>query len=206
MKVCKKCGAVQNDDRSVCIDCGSVLGKSVSDEEEHNYNENLSEYIDDKSERTEDFYVSRLDKIIGILCIIIGLTCIFVMNNAGVRLKEIESDIQAYAVDDISSVIITANGVTTVLKPDSVSDDKKMLEYAYTSAGISLLFAVMSCLEFLCPKLIWKIESLKYTLWYRNFDDAPSDFAMIMHKFSKKAGFVIVIISFTYALYCIYRA
>ena len=34
MKKCKKCGALQSDDRSVCLDCGSVLGRPMTDAEE----------------------------------------------------------------------------------------------------------------------------------------------------------------------------
>ena len=36
MKKCKKCGALQSDDRSVCLDCGSVLGRPMTEEEEEN--------------------------------------------------------------------------------------------------------------------------------------------------------------------------
>ena len=34
MKKCRKCGAVQNDDRTTCVDCGTVLGRPMSEEEE----------------------------------------------------------------------------------------------------------------------------------------------------------------------------
>jgi len=205
MKVCKKCGAVQNDDRSVCIDCGSVLGKSVSDEEEHNYNENLSEYIDDKSERTEDFYVSRSDKVIGILCIIIAVVCIFIMNTAGVRLKQIKSEPLGYAVDDISITIINSN-LTMVSRPESVTKGIELLENAQVSACIAFFTALATFPMFLFPRLIWTLDNLKYTLRFRNFDMEPSDFSLSMHKFMKYLGFAVVIIAFIYALYYIYNA
>ena len=65
MKKCKKCGAVQKDTRSVCIDCGTVLGKPLSEEETETVEEELQDNLHGMTERTEDFRVSRAD--IGLL-------------------------------------------------------------------------------------------------------------------------------------------
>ena len=40
-KKCKKCGIVQNDERTICIECGNFLGKPLSKEESKHYNEEI---------------------------------------------------------------------------------------------------------------------------------------------------------------------
>ncbi len=78
MKKCKKCGALQSDDRSVCLDCGSVLGRPMTDAEEEAAEEALDDKLETMAERTEDFYVPLRDKIMGVICII-GIIAAFVL-------------------------------------------------------------------------------------------------------------------------------
>lgn len=78
MKKCKKCGALQNDDRSVCLDCGSVLGRPMSESEEAAAEEALGDKLEAMAERTEDFFVPLRDKIMGVVCII-GIIAAFVL-------------------------------------------------------------------------------------------------------------------------------
>lgn len=61
MKLCPKCGAPQKNSRSTCIDCGTRLGKPLTQEElaQYQLDHNLGRMIDDMAERTDDFYVSR---------------------------------------------------------------------------------------------------------------------------------------------------
>ena len=62
MQKCRKCGTVQDDSRSTCIDCGAVLPKPMTDEEEKAHEEALDDRLDGMAERTEDFYVPKMGK------------------------------------------------------------------------------------------------------------------------------------------------
>ena len=78
MKKCKKCGALQSDDRSVCLDCGTLLGRPMTEAEEAAEEDVLDDRLEAMAERTEDFYVPLRDKIMGIICII-GIVAAFVL-------------------------------------------------------------------------------------------------------------------------------
>lgn len=49
MKICKKCGAVQDDMRSTCIDCGELLPSVATDEDKKAMQKQL-DILSDKSE------------------------------------------------------------------------------------------------------------------------------------------------------------
>lgn len=49
MKICKKCGAVQDDTRSTCIDCGELLPSVLTDEDKKAMQKQL-DMLSDKSE------------------------------------------------------------------------------------------------------------------------------------------------------------
>lgn len=69
MRKCRKCGTVQDDSRSTCIDCGAVLPKPMTDEEEKAHEEALDDRLDGMAERTEDFYVPKWARILGFVCL-----------------------------------------------------------------------------------------------------------------------------------------
>ena len=70
MKKCKKCGALQSDEKTTCLDCGTLLGRPMTEEEEEAADELLDDRLDDLSERMQDFYVPLRDKIMGVISII----------------------------------------------------------------------------------------------------------------------------------------
>lgn len=70
MKKCKKCGALQNDERNTCMDCGTVLGHSLTEQETRLEEAALENKLDGMADRTDDFYVPLRDKIMGIICIL----------------------------------------------------------------------------------------------------------------------------------------
>jgi len=65
MKKCSKCGLVQ-DDRRQCIDCGAVLGESLPQADEERYLEELSDTVDEMSDRCVEFYVSPNQRWFGL--------------------------------------------------------------------------------------------------------------------------------------------
>lgn len=69
-KKCKKCGAVQTGARTTCIDCGAVLPKAISAEEEEHLEEVLEERLDDMADDAADFYIPRWAKVLSAICIL----------------------------------------------------------------------------------------------------------------------------------------
>lgn len=62
MKKCTRCGALQDDKRSVCLDCGERLPSPLAGEELEKAQAELDKKISSLSDRADDFYVNRLDK------------------------------------------------------------------------------------------------------------------------------------------------
>lgn len=70
MKLCEKCHAHNADTRVFCADCGETLGEKLSDMQERQVQDTLSENIEKMYNKTDPLYVSTLDKILGIISII----------------------------------------------------------------------------------------------------------------------------------------
>ena len=76
MKKCVKCGAVQSDGRNVCIDCGALLGESVSEAEKAHTEAELSDKIDTMGDRMEDFHVPAHERVLGIVSIVLAVLAV----------------------------------------------------------------------------------------------------------------------------------
>ena len=70
MKICDKCRAQNADTRVFCLDCGTTLGEKLSDAQEAAYQDNLSDNIEALCNRNDPLYVSRFDKIVGVLALL----------------------------------------------------------------------------------------------------------------------------------------
>ncbi len=84
MKVCKKCGAIQDNNHINCIDCGEHLGSPLTKEDEAKVDQEVSKSITNLSNRTDYFYVRKRDKVIAILLAIGALIFIILF----IRIKE----------------------------------------------------------------------------------------------------------------------
>lgn len=81
MKLCDKCGAHNSDTRVFCIDCGETLGDKLSDAQEQQLQENLSDNIENMYNKTDPLYVSLYDKIVGSVALlggVVSLVCPFI--------------------------------------------------------------------------------------------------------------------------------
>ena len=188
MKKCKKCGAVQSDDRNTCLDCGAVLGKPVSAEEEARMEDEFSDTLYGMSERTEDFYVSPLERFLGIFSILAAVALIVMLNVIGMWNDALEK--QEIAAEGYLSYQIGNSGTVYYVTEDGVSGvvtggDTGAVGRALENAGIASLFGIVcyagAALFFLCPKFLWQMETLKHRMWYHG-DITPSDFALISYK------------------------
>jgi len=79
MKICDKCGAQQSDKRNNCIDCGNALGNPLSESELREVESEIRDKIDRSYNASDPLYVSRADKIIGILSLTGIITAIIFM-------------------------------------------------------------------------------------------------------------------------------
>lgn len=89
MKKCPKCGTVQSDDRSMCVDCDAHLGAKMSETDEAELNEEMKEKISSLTERADDFHVSLFDKILlvlNILMVIAQIVLIFIFKDYGQKI------------------------------------------------------------------------------------------------------------------------
>lgn len=81
MKICKKCGACQSDEKCFCVDCGEKLGASVSPEEEAKACRNVAEKVKKLERSGDDLSCSVFDRICGIGMLVMGaasgVLCLF---------------------------------------------------------------------------------------------------------------------------------
>ncbi len=201
MKKCSSCGAIQNDERSVCIDCGKVLGKPLDQAEMSAVEAATRESLDNMAERTDDFYVPIYDKIFGIVAIIGIIAAIILLVLVG---KE-NARIQAEIPDGV--IVERGSGFTTILSDGEV-------DYTYpsmlvgklnnvgTSALISLVCLIIALPMLIVPKFMWFIDTLRYRIFY-NWDTTPSFFALVLRKGATYILFICGAISVIYG-YCLF--
>ena len=204
MKKCKKCGAVQNDDRTTCVDCGTLLGRPMTEEEEEMAEAALDDKLYAMSERTEDFYVPVRDKIMGVLCIVGVIAAILLLNFAGVEKAKLKNDVPSdVMVTYENGAFVTAYGTGTdgaVLSPAFrfPSSRYRTLEEAQAYALISLISFIAAGPMLFFPRFMWFLDTLKYRIFY-NWDTTPSYFAIVCRKIATYFLFVLGVGTILYA-------
>ena len=84
MKVCKECGAVQQDERIFCIDCGEKLDEPISESEEEKITEEISQTISEQYEKNDPLGVDISMKIaacLNVAAAIFSLIVFLISNN-----------------------------------------------------------------------------------------------------------------------------
>ena len=183
MKICGKCGAHQSDDRSTCLDCGAILGRPLSESEERELNEDISDTLTGMSERTEDFYVSPLDRVLGIAAIVLAVAMVILLNVYSVQKNNLKSDLPSGTVIS-GDMIITTDPVTGTVGMSNAHPNRlsmEQLDRAMTHCLIALVCLSFSALEFLVPKVLWFLDTLRFRLWFSS-DPSPSDWYLITAK------------------------
>ena len=199
MKKCKNCGALQNDDNNTCIDCGTVLGKALTEKEAAEIDERLNNALEGLSERTEDFYVPLRDKIMGVLAAIGIIAAIILLVLVGRENDRINAEIPDGVIVDRGS------GFTTILSDGEVdysypSALKRRLDNVGMSALISLFCFAVALPMLIVPKFMWFIDTLRYRMFY-NWDTTPSYFALVVRKAVTYLFFVGGIIGILYGFW-----
>lgn len=202
MKKCKKCGAVQGDSRSTCIDCGSILDSAVGEGEKADIEADFEDTLDDMANRTEDFYVSRVERIFGIICIVVAVAGLVILNFANVRKAEIENELREYSV-------VLSNGVVFDSVWDLANDEayelynvRSLMDKVATLGLIGFFSCVGAALLFLTPRFVWNVGSLKYRLRFDS-EPTPSYFSIISRKIEMYVFFAsgVMCVIFGYLIY-----
>ncbi len=176
MKKCRKCGALQNDDRTQCVDCGALLGAPMNETEETRTDAALDDKLDQMADHAADFHVSLRDKIFGILAILCVIAAVVLLNLAGVEKNKIPEPIPDEMIilrDDISSAELTASRRRAALR--------RTLDESRTAALCAIIACSAAAPMLLAPRLMWNLDTLKYRLFY-NWDTPPSWLAMFLRR------------------------
>lgn len=78
MKICSKCGAHNSDERNFCVDCGEKLGDKLSAVDEQQMCDNMDEKIEEMFNSNDPLYVSKSDKILGLVSLV-GVLCSLIL-------------------------------------------------------------------------------------------------------------------------------
>ena len=196
MKKCTKCGAVQNDSRYYCVDCGEKLGKPLSEAEAFVIEERLDDMLDDMSERAEDFYVSRRNKIMAIMAVVGILAAIVLL----ILVSQANGRIEAAIHDGV--IVDRGSGYVTVISGGEVNyqypvSHKERVDNAGAGALMALLCLAMAIPMLIFPKAMWWLATLRYRLFF-NWDTTPSDFSLFFCKAITYLLFAIGMIAVIY--------
>lgn len=78
MKLCEKCGTPQKDENFRCVECNAILPKPLSEKEEEIIEDQISDYISNAADKSDDFTVGTREKIL-IAVDILGIILSFVV-------------------------------------------------------------------------------------------------------------------------------
>ncbi len=70
MKICRKCGAYNSDERMFCIDCNEKMSDKINPEQQKEALAKTGATIEKLYNKKDPLYVSLFDKIVGVACII----------------------------------------------------------------------------------------------------------------------------------------
>ncbi len=174
MKICKKCGAVQDDSRTSCLDCGTLLGKPVSEAEESQVEAELCDTIDAMGNRTDPYYVSRLDKILALIGIAGLIAIIVFLSLTNVQKDELKSQLpERIATGDFvyyeDGIVHVSNSV-----PGEIQDKLDQCDKAGVYGLIGIFCLVGAVIYMLFPKLVWLADTMRLRLYIDESNLSPS--------------------------------
>ena len=188
MKKCKHCGAVQSDDNMICMDCSSPLGSSMSESENKAAESAIKEKVDAMAEHADEFYVSLRDKMMGYACIFFSVVALVLILLASHQYNKLEPD----RITQMGEFILPDEVVITL-------PTKRMnqLSDAMGCGWISILFAILSSLALLLPRMMWLFETWKYRAHY-GWDTPALPHVMMARKISAYIAWAISVVSLIY--------
>lgn len=153
----------------------------MDESEKANIEADLDGKLDDMTERTEDFYVSRVERIIGIICIVVAVAGLVILNFANVRKAEIEDELGQYSVVLSNGTVF--DGVWDLSDNEAyrLYTVRRTMDKVATLGLVVFFLCVGASLLFLVPRFVWNIGSLKYRLRF-DFEPSPSYFSIVSRK------------------------
>ena len=97
MKVCEKCGAINNNERFFCADCGEKLPAPVSKAYEAEINGRISDTDDKLMRESDPLAVTTFDRITGFVSVG-GLLLAVVLLFVGARLQRFNPELILYSM------------------------------------------------------------------------------------------------------------
>lgn len=190
MKKCKNCGMVQSDDNTVCLDCSSPLGLSMSEGENKVAEASIKDKVNDMAERTDEFYISLRDKIMGYVCIgfiVVALVLIALAHHQYQQLNP----------NEVSQITINDYTVTLPNGFDVPTPRMYQLKNVMNLGWICILVSASTCPLLLAPRFVWWLKTWKYR-FYHGWETPPSYYDTVSRKIVAGISFVISAIALIY--------
>lgn len=119
MKVCKRCGTIQQDDRFFCIECGEKLEKAVSEAEEQKIREEITENIENQAEAADELGVDkrmRIAAVLDVIGVIFAVVSAFVLKSQKDNLLIILGSLLFYVISFVEAIFPNFFWTLTKLK------------------------------------------------------------------------------------------
>lgn len=177
MKQCEKCGAIQGDNRTVCVDCGAFLGEPLSSREEARANAEIAGTVTELTSENGEFRVSTADKILGVLSILFIAVLAAITVYASSQSKRIEAE---RTDDAVGTVFIISE------------TDQELMRFGEIgrTSLFGMVFFALAAVFALLPKLIYVLDSLKYRIWFEG-SPTPSAVYLVFFRFTKYGCFAL---------------
>ncbi len=191
MKICKKCGAVQDDSRTSCLDCGAILGKPVSEAEESRVEDELYDTIDTMGDRTAPYYVSTLDKIFALIGIAAVITIFILLAFTNAHKEDLRSRLPEEYNPGEYLIIEDGNSYATAVVSGSEGSRAELDQCNRVGVcGIIGIFSLIgAAVGMLFPKFVWLMETLNLRLYVDESALSPSLLYLTWKKILKYALF-----------------
>ena len=190
MKKCKNCGMVQSDDNTVCLDCSSPLGPSMSEGENKVAEASIKDKVNDMAERTDEFYISLRDKIMGYVCIGFIVVALVLLALAYHQYQQLNPN-------EVSQITINDHTVTLPNGFDVPTPRMYQLKDVMNLGWICILVSALTCPLLLAPRFVWWLKTWKYR-FYHGWETPPSYYDTVSRKIVAGISFVISAIALIY--------
>ena len=180
---------IQSDDNTVCLDCSSPLTSLMSEEETNKAEKTLKNTVSDLAEKTEEFYVSLRDKIMGYSCIGLIAIAIVLILLASHHLGKLEPN----KITQIGEFVMPDENYILTLPTERMNE----LSDAITCGLSAILTSAFSFLMLLLPRIMWLLDTWQYRVFH-GWDTTPSYFAILSRKIITYTAYGIGIIALIY--------
>ena len=189
MKQCKFCGTPQNNSRHICIECGRILGRPLSAEQEAAFEASAEKALQNAAEHTDIFLVTKKDRILSAIGILLLLFALVLFVNSTTQLNQmhearLEAIRDAALSGDLSSIVISGT-------PDYVPPSREDYLRAADCASAVSLVCLAAAIPMMCiPRTVWALETLHMRFRY-HIEPDPSALDEWVFKHGKYIIFVI---------------